>query len=261
MLARLCSDQTKTFQRSLESGMHTGLKHGTDDAVDEAPPTSERWGYKPNKQKPEQGGLAWNTHKAVCARGGEFKNIDFNTDLTRPMQAAITGHWDKTFSSDNNSYLMRVLNDFENLVDEALQKFFAEVHEQLSSVGDRVTKVSQQVKDHIKTDLTLALEDGLVRICESQKEISRLMTPTVQKEMMPVLASLTSITSVLSWSSHAPRQGHPPAAPRSAESRIPIIVVPNVSSPIITQYNVEKFLTENTYADSQQLYSGRDASD
>ncbi|KAJ3045080.1 hypothetical protein HDV00_011805 [Rhizophlyctis rosea] len=198
-LESLCADETDAFQRSLEQHVITSLEGGARDAADKAPPTSERWVSKPNKLKPEEGGYAWNTSKAVCKYGGEFNGIDFNSDLTRPMQAAITGQWDKTFATDRNSFLLQVLNDFKGLVDGALKGFFAEVNEQLSSVGDRVTKVSQRVKGHVGADLTPALEDVLVRICESQKEISRLMSPAVQKEMKPAYDVCAATSGTGTW--------------------------------------------------------------
>ncbi|KAJ3054606.1 hypothetical protein HK097_001334 [Rhizophlyctis rosea] len=187
-MQKACVVGSSAFQTSLQNGVFAKLQKGAQDGSADAISTTERWGFKPNKQNPQLGGYHWNTYKAACVRHGDYqkeKQIDMNDQLVRPMQTAITSKWERTFSVDSDSYLLRVLKQFEDLLSGALDEFFKETSEKLPMVGERVAKISQQQTDHVGAEVGLMLTDVRVRICEQQKEISRMLKPEVQKGMIP----------------------------------------------------------------------------
>ena len=71
---------TRFIEHIVSENIYGQFDAAIDDAVQNAMPTAESWG-----QKPDSGGLPWSTYKAVCRRNGVFTNFrgthDWNDQL------------------------------------------------------------------------------------------------------------------------------------------------------------------------------------
>ncbi|XP_041039192.1 uncharacterized protein LOC121275693 isoform X2 [Carcharodon carcharias] len=148
-----------------------------------------RWGLRPN-------GYPYPTYKATCDRNGTFTSpsfgtIDFNEELTHPMFTPLMVVWSEVFSKSVFQHLQRFKTD----VLRNLQHFFRDLKQQLQQIeGDTqpVDYILRQQLPAVEAELqnfTLML---MVDITARQRSVSRILTPSVQREMTPAYAACQS---------------------------------------------------------------------
>ncbi|XP_070574602.1 myosin-2 heavy chain-like isoform X2 [Ptychodera flava] len=172
------------------------LRDGVNAAKESCIAIQMKWGSKVNKENRSVGGLHWATYKATVKRNGAYNSatagpIDFNQDLSEPMYSSIMIQWDKVFSG----VLMRTLDSCIHSILGTLKRFFLNLQRELQALGialDRITRVSQQQLDSAAIKLKSAVGELKVWIQDSQRDINRLIPPSIQSYMEPVYNTCTN---------------------------------------------------------------------
>ncbi|XP_064410092.1 uncharacterized protein LOC102357999 isoform X2 [Latimeria chalumnae] len=167
----------------------THLNMGVKRAINTCEEKVRRWGCSVSDPFKTVGGFPYATYKATCARQGVFTSpsfgqINFNEELSEPLCTAISVSWDKVF----NHLLLDSLNKFKKSVLQKLKEFFREVKDKLRSMNvstAAVVNVQNQQLEAADAELQNFILDLKERITERQRDISRVLTPTVQEGMIP----------------------------------------------------------------------------
>ncbi|XP_038652404.1 uncharacterized protein LOC119965715 [Scyliorhinus canicula] len=169
--------------------IETQLNNGMRLAVKSSKSSVLRWGSQPPR------GYLYSTYKATCGRNGTFTSpscgtIDFNEELTHPMFTPVMVIWSEVFSDSPlcSKSVFQHLQTFKVDVLENLRHFFSDLKWQLQRI-----KGDPQPVDYILRQQLSAVEAKLqnftlmlmVDITARQRNISRILTPSVQKEMTP----------------------------------------------------------------------------
>lgn len=145
-------------------------------------PTAERWGGPR-----DSGGLHFMTYKAICRRmGGPFRDVNFNQQLTEPLEKYLVNGWDRCFSKG----MPKVLKQFRTDMTHMLKVFHQNIEERarergVGVVGLRILSQKLETREAHFSNLTDELS---AIISEKQKEANRTVTPVIAEAMGPAYA-------------------------------------------------------------------------
>ncbi|KAK4507357.1 hypothetical protein PRZ48_001092 [Zasmidium cellare] len=150
-------------------------------AVNEALPTSSRWGAHKN-----DGGLYWSTYKATVRRSGVYTSAaaghrDFNGDLTEPLYKHLATAWEKTFQRR----LPNILQSCTKSATDVVKKFHAAVEQRVREKGHGISRIGMiggQLQTHSAkfADLVAA---AIETLNNGQRDINREFTPVIANAM------------------------------------------------------------------------------
>ncbi|XP_064410323.1 uncharacterized protein LOC106703612 [Latimeria chalumnae] len=183
--AEECSQEIENYFSNIETHLNVGVEK----AIAVCQNTVWRWGSPESDDLKVVGGFRYSTYKAICARHGVFNSssfgqINFNEELSAPMLVAISGIWNEVF----NHLLLESLNKFKMSVLQKLKEFFPEVKDKLHSINVftvTVVNVQNQQLEAVDAELQNFVLDLKEYLTRRQRDISRVLTPTVQEGMIP----------------------------------------------------------------------------
>ncbi|XP_069113087.1 microtubule-associated protein futsch-like [Argopecten irradians] len=183
VLSRLTHDIEEIFCNSIETKMTDGVAS----AVSSANDTVSKWASTPNKEVRSEGGLHWKTYQCTVRRQGVYKSptygaIDFNEQLSEPMYRCISVCWDKVFSG----LLWRTLENCRGLIMMTLATFVRDLCGKLQALEvdrSQTDRVSTQLCNSAKDKLAEMLTNLKELVLSRQRDISRVITPTVQENL------------------------------------------------------------------------------
>ncbi|PLB46823.1 hypothetical protein P170DRAFT_498741 [Aspergillus steynii IBT 23096] len=144
-------------------------------ALKEFPQTVEKW----NARRAE-GGLAFQTYRAMCKRQGIFRDKNWNDDLAIPMLNTIMHGWKQCFESFSPKRLRHLIDTLILI----LRQFHRDA---VLSAGDGIAiknekKLDNSVESHCKA-LETSLKDLRNQIQTEQKDISRIFAQVIRREL------------------------------------------------------------------------------
>ncbi|XP_060681232.1 uncharacterized protein LOC132815894 isoform X2 [Hemiscyllium ocellatum] len=174
------------------------LKLGKSLAVTRCEHSVHKWGLRPPS------GYPYPTYRAACERNGSFTSpacgpVDFNEELTHPMLTLLLEVWDEVFSESvlRSKSLLHHLHKFKAAVQENLQCFFSDLKERLRQIEGDTQPVDYILSQHIpavEAKLQNFILMLMMDITTRQRGITRILTPSVQEEMIPAYQACQSET-------------------------------------------------------------------
>ncbi|KAL5022560.1 hypothetical protein ScPMuIL_001715 [Solemya velum] len=195
-LAPVYKSLSEDIRNCFRGGITPKLQDGLTNASDSAKEICAKWGSKPNRENREKGGLHWCTYRATVRRDGVFNSpswgpVDFNEQLVEPMYRNISISWDKVFSG----LLWSKLEACKSLVVGILTASSTKICKQLQEMGvaqPRTDRAKMQLIGNARNKLTELITSLKEHVTNRQRDISRVLTPTVQGELGDTYASCAS---------------------------------------------------------------------
>ncbi|XP_078542647.1 nuclear GTPase SLIP-GC isoform X2 [Lissotriton helveticus] len=181
MLQAVVKKSTGEFSECFDILLRNELMRGVEKAKGICEEKVQRWGSR------EAGGYPYSTYKAVCSRQGVYTSaaygsIDFNEELSEPLVGSITLMWKEVFSDK----LFCCLKSFSNAVWRRLDLFFQTLKDQLQKLNidaERFDFIRKQQMEEWNAELRNFILDQNEYIKNRQREISRILTPDIQRSM------------------------------------------------------------------------------
>ena len=121
--------------------------------------------------------MHWGTYRATLRRHGSFRQ-DLNVELISPMTKNIAASWAQIFEAD-------LFADFEKTVMESVDRLTKDVEETAAqALRDRVKAQAELCLDEARLALQNAIDIVRETLNTEQKDISRLLAPHVQNELV-----------------------------------------------------------------------------
>lgn len=141
-------------------------------ARDAASSTAESWNTQP-----------WSSYKATVRRSGVW-NLNYNSQLWRPMDQKLTAGWERAFQRRLPNLLEDLGVKLTSLVEDYHKEAVAHVKEHCINPAG-VTMLDQQLEGYRRQlkDVATVVKNVTQ---ELQKEASRSFTPVIQEDMQPV---------------------------------------------------------------------------
>ncbi|KAL2016279.1 hypothetical protein VTK56DRAFT_3907 [Thermocarpiscus australiensis] len=133
----------------------------------------------------DQGGLVYQSYRAACSRGGEFKSplrplIDFNQDLIDPFMAHVSGCWESSFINRIPAHLEKLRSS----LDAALSAFRRRMASRSRMSKLRSFRlVDSQMRHHHAVLGDTRSQKKLVR--DGQQDARKILHSTVRSNMAP----------------------------------------------------------------------------
>lgn len=181
MLQAVVERSTGEFSECFDVLIRNELNRGVEKAKGICEEKVQRWGSR------EAGGYSYPTYKAVCSRQGVYTSpaygsIDLNEQLSEPLVSSITLMWKEVFSDK----LFCCLKSFSNAVWRRLDLFFQTLKDQLQKLNidaERFDFIRKQQMEEWSAELRNFILDQNEYIKNRQREISRILTPDIQRSM------------------------------------------------------------------------------
>ncbi|KAL8181431.1 UNVERIFIED_CONTAM: hypothetical protein K2H54_001669, partial [Gekko kuhli] len=162
--------------------IQTSLSRGANKAKELSEDIVKSWGLPGS-------GFPHSTYHAACLRRGVYTSlkcgcVDFNSQLTKPVNDAIAGAWFAIFGSKMEESLER----FTKAVLDKLKFFFRELKRDVGEQGsltEALDALHLQQMEAIQARLRNFLLDQESYISKKQRSISRMLTPAIQAGMDP----------------------------------------------------------------------------
>ena len=173
------------------------MKELVNEAIVLGPTIAESWGRDKN-----QGGLRWNTYRAVVRHGGVFHSAhsghrDFNAELLEPITKKLANGWERAFQR----LLPRAFDFYSHISASVLRQFHEYVEARAHDNGTSLAMLGM-LRGSIRTyekmfqDLNIQLK---TRVTDAQRDANRDFTPTVASTMATVYNACVSETGAGSF--------------------------------------------------------------
>ncbi|XP_043923871.1 uncharacterized protein LOC122798813 isoform X2 [Protopterus annectens] len=184
ILQEAVSECNKSVEKAFLVVISTHVSMGVKRAVAACEETAKTWA---SPDKP--GKYPYATYRAICVRQGvytsrAFGHIDLNEELIQPVSTTISVVWNQVFSKDLPEYL----DKFKTNMLRKLKEFFREVKGKLREMNMSTTAVEyiqRQQMEAVEAELSNFIIDLKDNIMQRQRDISRILTPSVQVHMSP----------------------------------------------------------------------------
>ncbi|XP_069077153.1 nuclear GTPase SLIP-GC isoform X2 [Pleurodeles waltl] len=181
MLQAVVKKSIGEFSECFDVLIGNELNRGVEKAKGICEEKVQRWGSQ------DAGGYSYPTYKAVCSRQGVYTSvaygpIDFNEQLSEPLVNSITLMWKEVFSDK----LFCCLKSFSNAVWRRLDLFFHTLKDKLQKLNietERFDFIRKQQLEEWNAVLHNFVLDQNEYIKNRQREISRILTPDIQRSM------------------------------------------------------------------------------
>ncbi|KAE8368221.1 hypothetical protein BDV27DRAFT_168356 [Aspergillus caelatus] len=162
----------ETFDVNIVNRLDRAIKHG----CVEFPRIISQW-----NAPWAEGGLAFNTYRAICRRRGVFKERDWNQELANPLLDKIVGGWTRTFCVK----VPLQLNEFAVSLEGSLQEFHtrAIALADRSAPSDKNTGMPEVMLSTYCKTLGHELKRVEASIKSEQKELNRIFAKTIETEL------------------------------------------------------------------------------
>jgi len=172
-----CSEVAVAAKLRAAGGLRQRLCEGQKEAADAAPMAISPW-CRPSGS----GGLHWATFRATVRRQGNFRE-DWNEVLATPMLRRISAAWDRFFSLEVGTQLDKLKDELSRALEDCLQGFGQKLQQEFPPVAERYGATQAALRNKAKAVITQGITEARSKVQESQKDISRDITPRVQTAM------------------------------------------------------------------------------
>lgn len=170
----------KVMKKELHDQIFDRYPELVNEAVQAAPATAYKWGYK------DQGGLHYMTYKAVVRRGGQYQSPtaglrNFNADLMNPILRKLATGWERAFQNR----LPKAFEVYTKNSGTVLLKFHQMIEERAHSNGVGLASLAL-LRSSIDTYERMFQEFGaelLAAMIELQKDANREFIPPIAAAM------------------------------------------------------------------------------
>jgi len=140
------------------------------------------------KRKPaedaEQGGVRWNTYKALCRRNGDFKDYELNAQLTQPIISRLSSNWERCFGRGWTAIINELVLRCTSFVD-VFHAHFKKHAEELHIPLDIMTLLDNQ-QSNFHASLKSIATTATAQLTIRQRAVNREFTPVIAAAMNPV---------------------------------------------------------------------------
>lgn len=145
-------------------------------AETQASETSQKWAAHH-----AEGGLRWNSYKAVARRDGVYGSRDFNEQLLRPLIQGVTPAWEHVFQAYVPTLFTNAINDSQNMLKTFEEQVLSRSGLEAGSAAQikslkKLTSTYQATIKHI-------LKDTRNRVKNASKDANRYFAQQVQTNM------------------------------------------------------------------------------
>ncbi|CAE6455880.1 unnamed protein product [Rhizoctonia solani] len=124
--------------------------------------------------------MRWNTVKAVLRRYGEYKEVDLNTELARPMTQRITRPWSRVFEQNGLMLLHQMATASKEIILDLLKEVEGSSPPSLRARFQAQCHLAYQ---EAEKSIDNIVENLGVLIQREQKSISRSLVPYIKTEL------------------------------------------------------------------------------
>jgi len=135
-------------------------------------------------EEAEQGGVRWNTYKAICRRDGDFKDYELNAQLTQPLISRLSSNWESCFGKGWQTVIDEMVLQCTSYID-VFHAHFKEHAEELHVPLDIVTLLDNQ-QSNFHASLRGVATTATAQLVIKQREVNRGFIPVIDAAMKPV---------------------------------------------------------------------------
>lgn len=127
----------------------------------------------------------WNTYRAICRRNGSYKEHNWNTLLTQPLEDNMILPWSKCFTGENSA-LAAILNTFSQRCLDAFSRYGRLVLLNVLALGSEPHEMLKNQLHLAGQAIMLFREQALNEITVKARELNRMITPSIESSMVKV---------------------------------------------------------------------------